>query len=61
MDALTLKTWQEHRELTQDEAGAAVGVNRRVVAGWETGQTRNPQMTELAIWAIDHGQILQSN
>jgi transcriptional regulator with XRE-family HTH domain len=59
MNAQAFKAWRKRLGHTQERAAELLGVSRRVVAGWETGETSIPKMVALAIWAIDHGRYLE--
>jgi DNA-binding XRE family transcriptional regulator len=53
MNPRAFKVWRRRLGYTQERAAKALGVTRRVVAGWETNETPIPHMVTLATWAIE--------
>jgi DNA-binding transcriptional regulator YiaG len=52
MDAQAMKAWRARLGVTQEKAAKALGVTRRVVAGWESGLTPIPKMTVTSVKVV---------
>jgi transcriptional regulator with XRE-family HTH domain len=50
--------WRAAHGMTLDQLAAQLQVDRATVYRWEHGQRAIPYMLELALWAIDHGALV---
>lgn len=60
MDGAALKQRRDELGMTQAELAAVFGVRRQTIQEWETGTRaiRLGRIVELALWAIQAGQVL---
>lgn len=57
MTARQFQSWLKRHELSWTQAAKALGMGRRMIGYYASGEKPIPRTVALSCWAIDHGAL----